>query len=431
MKCIKCGRNIRTSPEERRLFKNMGYYTPMYWVRDQGLDVETCEKEGIDPDDINHFLCFDCYYDLMDIQRAEYMKNYEGNGNVIKLSNKFKESEDTVYRKGGRVEDLIQTIDELQIGEEVYINAINISPAAIALLKDMVSGGILEPKAIELERVIVPEALGDFYNGQSICPQMTYIKKRNIKSSPIREYKEMKECPYCGEYIDSYEPICPICDSVLDETALDESVKLTEGKKLKAAILAGLMAFTGLSSLHAKSLKTTNDWDKSYKQIGKELVAEYGKDGDISDKDLKKMWLSCCRAMKQEWGHGINRYDDAAQSVLEDTLEEVGFEKAAKKVRKMNGKFETAWEEAHGVQNSKNTKDAHFSLNMDLGEDDPLDEDTEVAFDFSNNEDAKDFIDDTKEKYHYKTGTRKYEVDKGGTTPRGGKVYFKGAVRRS
>lgn len=60
-----------------------------------------------------------------------------------------------------------------------------------------------------------------------------------------------------------------------------------------------------------------------------------------------------------------------------------------------------------------------------------LDEDTEVSFDFSNNEDAKDFVDDTKEKYHYKTGTRKYEVDKGGTTPRGGKVYFKGAVRRN
>ena len=60
-----------------------------------------------------------------------------------------------------------------------------------------------------------------------------------------------------------------------------------------------------------------------------------------------------------------------------------------------------------------------------------LDENTEVSFDFSNNEDAKDFVDDTKERYHYKTGTRKYEVDRGGTTPRGGKVYFKGAVRRS
>lgn len=430
MKCIKCGRNIRTSPDERSAFKNMGYYTPMYWVRDQGMDEKTCIDAGLDPNDSSHFLCFDCYYDLMDIQRAEYMKDYEGKGNVIKLSNKFKESEDTVYRKGGRVEDLIQIVDELQIGEEVYINAINISPAAIAMLKDMVSGGILEPKTIELERVVVPEALGDFYNGQSICPQMTYIKKRNIKSSPIREYKEMKECPYCGEYIDSYEPICPICDSVLDETALDESVKLQEGKKLKAAILAGLMAFTGLAKLNANSLKTTKDWNKDYSQIKKEFVAEYGENGDIPEKDLNKMWLACCRWIKSNgsnWGvtdgkdWPVERWDRSAQNALAEALDEIGFEDAADEIRDTD-----SWDKLMASQ------DKGYSC-FDLGQDDPkdLDEDTEVSFDFSNNEDAKDFIDDTKEKYHYKTGTRKYEVDKGGTTPRGGKVYFKGAVRRS
>lgn len=276
MKCICCGKNVRTTPDERNFFRGMGLYTPMYYVRDQGLDEPTVIEAGLDPKDSDHFMCWDCYSDLMVKQAEKYKADYSDGPIVLKLRN-FKESED-VYRKGGRVEDLIQIVDELQIGEEVYINAINISPAAIAMLKDMVSGGILEPKAIELERVIVPEALGDFYNGQSICPQMTYIKRRNIKSSPIREYKEMKECPYCGEYIDSQEPICPVCDAVLDKTALDES--------------------------------------------------------------------------------------------------------------------------------------------------------KEVTFDFTNNEDADDFIDSTKAKYNYRSSSKKYEVDKGGTTPRGGKVYFKGAIRR-
>lgn len=80
----------------------------------------------------------------------------------------------------GSVEHLINEVDSIGVGETLYINAINISNPAIAMLKDMIAGGILVPVDKELERVIVPEALGDYYNGQRICPQMTYVKKRNI-----------------------------------------------------------------------------------------------------------------------------------------------------------------------------------------------------------------------------------------------------------
>jgi len=59
-----------------------------------------------------------------------------------------------------------------------------------------------------------------------------------------------------------------------------------------------------------------------------------------------------------------------------------------------------------------------------------LDESKEVSFEFSNNADADEFIDDVKARYHYPTLRNKHEVDKGGITPRGGKVYFKGAIAR-
>ena len=59
-----------------------------------------------------------------------------------------------------------------------------------------------------------------------------------------------------------------------------------------------------------------------------------------------------------------------------------------------------------------------------------LDESKEVSFEFSNNADADEFIDDVKARYHYPTLRSKHDVDKGGTTPSGGKVYFKGAIAR-
>lgn len=93
MKCIRCGKNVRTSVEERNFFRGMGYYTPMYWVRDQGLNETICKAEGLDPNDSEHFLCFDCYYDLMEKQREEYLKNKDFG--PIKIKGTFKESKVT------------------------------------------------------------------------------------------------------------------------------------------------------------------------------------------------------------------------------------------------------------------------------------------------------------------------------------------------
>ena len=59
-----------------------------------------------------------------------------------------------------------------------------------------------------------------------------------------------------------------------------------------------------------------------------------------------------------------------------------------------------------------------------------LDESKEVSFEFSNNADADEFIDDVKARYHYPALRSKHDVDRGGTTPSGGKVYFKGAIAR-
>ncbi len=111
MKCIRCGRNVRTSAEERNFFRGMGYYSPMYWVRDQGLDETLCKAEGLDPNDSEHFLCFDCYYDLMEKQRDEYLKNKDFG--PIKIKGTFKESknlkESTQEERDQEARDLIES----------------------------------------------------------------------------------------------------------------------------------------------------------------------------------------------------------------------------------------------------------------------------------------------------------------------------------
>lgn len=118
--------------------------------------------------------------------------------------------------------------------------------------------------------------------------------------------------------------------------------RLEEGKKLKAAILAGLMAFTGLVGAHANGLKDAADWNKGAKQVQKELIADYGKDGNIPKADIKKMIKACTKSYKDEGEWLWN--DNDSQEQLADSLEQLGFETAAQNVKNMNLTFENTWD---------------------------------------------------------------------------------------
>lgn len=64
MKCFFCGRNKKTTISERRDFNTFGYYTPSWYVLQGRVTEEDLEDLGINPNDDEHFLCWDCLYNI-------------------------------------------------------------------------------------------------------------------------------------------------------------------------------------------------------------------------------------------------------------------------------------------------------------------------------------------------------------------------------
>lgn len=64
MKCICCHKNVRTTRDERDAFHACGYYTPHWWIRDQAVNPDKVSKRGIDPENNEDFLCFDCAHEI-------------------------------------------------------------------------------------------------------------------------------------------------------------------------------------------------------------------------------------------------------------------------------------------------------------------------------------------------------------------------------
>ena len=67
-------------------------------------------------------------------------------------------------------------IAKLNKGDSFFVNIINGKPYEISFLKLLLQYGKIIPDPDELKRVVVPEAIDDFMNGNCIFPQMTYIK---------------------------------------------------------------------------------------------------------------------------------------------------------------------------------------------------------------------------------------------------------------
>ena len=58
--------------------------------------------------------------------------------------------------------------------KQIYINAVNMEPYEIEILKKMIATGILKPVKKEIEKMIIPEYVDQFLKGDYICPQCNY-----------------------------------------------------------------------------------------------------------------------------------------------------------------------------------------------------------------------------------------------------------------
>lgn len=86
-----------------------------------------------------------------------------------------------------------------------------------------------------------------------------------------------------------------LIDEWMSDSTLTESV-LQEGKKIKAAVLGALMAFTGISAASARGLKSADDYSKDLTKVKLELINDYGRAGAIPKEDLQKMVQACSEA---------------------------------------------------------------------------------------------------------------------------------------
>lgn len=65
-------------------------------------------------------------------------------------------------------------VQELNVGDTFYYNSISGTISMIEYVRELIQTGKIVPDGEELNKMIKPEAQYKFYNGESICPQMTY-----------------------------------------------------------------------------------------------------------------------------------------------------------------------------------------------------------------------------------------------------------------
>lgn len=85
----------------------------------------------------------------------------------------------------GRKNTLVKYINNLKMGEQVFINSINLSLGAIDSLREFIQDGTLIPVEAELKKMVVEEAIPKFLDGTCICPQMTYTKAPDKTESAL------------------------------------------------------------------------------------------------------------------------------------------------------------------------------------------------------------------------------------------------------
>ena len=69
-----------------------------------------------------------------------------------------------------------KVVNEMNVGEKLWFNAIAATPAMVDFLREEIKAGNLVPNEDELNKMIVPSAIHKYMSGYSIAPQMEYIK---------------------------------------------------------------------------------------------------------------------------------------------------------------------------------------------------------------------------------------------------------------
>ena len=75
-----------------------------------------------------------------------------------------------------RTAEFKKALQELKPGEQVDINAVNLSIKQLAILKQYIRSQVLTPDISEVEKMIVPDSIEKVMTGEMICPQMIYTK---------------------------------------------------------------------------------------------------------------------------------------------------------------------------------------------------------------------------------------------------------------
>lgn len=95
---------------------------------------------------------------------------------VIVVIERSEDTQSLEYQNMQNVRTMKKLISELKPGETFYLNAISATVGMVELTKELIKNGTITPDPEELSRVIKEECHPRFLNGNSIAPQMVYIK---------------------------------------------------------------------------------------------------------------------------------------------------------------------------------------------------------------------------------------------------------------
>ncbi len=79
-----------------------------------------------------------------------------------------------MYNKNN-VKRLEESIGEMNLGDMIYINSINLTKKGIDVLREYIKSGVLVPEREEVEELY--KNVEAVMSGDVILPQMTYIKE--------------------------------------------------------------------------------------------------------------------------------------------------------------------------------------------------------------------------------------------------------------
>lgn len=68
-------------------------------------------------------------------------------------------------------------IDTMKKGDRFYIDTLDLTVKSIALLRKAIKAKVLLPDIRKVEKMVHKDVVGSFMCGESIAPQMNYIKQ--------------------------------------------------------------------------------------------------------------------------------------------------------------------------------------------------------------------------------------------------------------